>query len=57
MITYNDKAYTSFYVLNVLEDDGECGSFIVISTDSLLFYEKTHYLQDYLGKDPFETND
>ena len=44
MITYNDKAYTNFYVLNVLEDDGECGSFIVISTDSLLFYEKNTLL-------------
>ena len=44
MITYNDKAYTNFYFLNVLEDDVECGSFIIISIDSLLFYEKNTLL-------------
>ena len=44
MITYNDKACTNFYVLSVLEDDVECGSFIVISTDSLLFHEKNTLL-------------
>ena len=44
MITYNDKVYVNFYVLNVLEDDVECGSFIVISIDSLLFYEKNTLL-------------
>ena len=44
MITYNDKAYTNFYFLNVLEDDVECGSFIIISIGSLLFYEKNTLL-------------
>ena len=34
--TYGDKVYTDFLGLNVSEDDIECGSFRVISIDSLL---------------------
>ena len=30
------------------EDDIECETFTVISTDSLLVYENKHYLQVYL---------
>ena len=43
MRTYGDKA-TNLRGLNVLEDDIECGSFTVISIDSLLAY----YIKCYL---------
>ena len=45
---YYDKVYTNFCGLNVPEDDAECGSFTVISIDSLLAYENKYYLQVYL---------
>ena len=38
--TYGDKVYTDFLGLNVSEDDIECGSFRVISIDSLLVSKK-----------------
>ena len=43
--TYGDQVYTNFCTLNVPEDDIECESFTVISTDSLLVYENQYYLQ------------
>ena len=46
--TYDDKFCTNCRVLNVPEDDIECGSFTVISIDSLFVYEKKYYLQVYL---------
>ena len=46
--TYGDKFYTNFRGLNVPEDDKECEFFAVISTDSLLVYGNTYYLQVYL---------
>ena len=46
-ITFGDKVYTNFRNLNVPEDDIECKSFTVISTDSLLVYDKKYYLQVY----------
>ena len=46
--TYNNKVYTNFCGLNVPEDDIECESFTVLSTDSLLVYENKYYLQVYL---------
>ena len=42
------KVYTNFRGLNVPQDDIECESFIVISIDSLLVYDKKYYLQVYL---------
>ena len=44
--TYGNKVYPNFCGLNVPEDDIECESFVVISTDSLLVYK--YYLQVYL---------
>ena len=46
--TYGDNFYTNFRGLNVPEDGVECGSFTVISIDSLLVCEKKYYLQVYL---------
>ena len=46
--TFGDKIYTNFRGLNVPEDDLECESFTVISTDSLIVYDKKYYLQLYL---------
>ena len=46
--TYDNKVYTNFCALNVLEFDMECESFTVISIDSLLVYENKYYLQVYL---------
>ena len=34
--------------LNLPEDDIECGSFTLISIDSLIVYENKYYLQVYL---------
>ena len=34
--------------MNVTEDDIECKSFITISINSLIAYNKTYYLQVYL---------
>ena len=71
--TYGDKVHTNFRGLNVVEDDAECESFTVISSDSLFIYENKYYLQvyldncaykvvdkriiDYLGDNPFETDE
>ena len=48
--TYGDKVYPNFCGLNVpvCEDDIECKSFTVISTNSLLVYKNKYYLQPYL---------
>ena len=46
--TSGNKVYTIFHGLNVPEDDIECKPFTVISTDSLLVYDKKYYLQVYL---------
>ena len=46
--TYNDKVYTNFCGLNVQEDDKECESFTLISTDSLPVYENKYYLQVFI---------
>ena len=43
--TYSDKVHTNFRGLNVPEDDIECGSFTVISIESLLVCENKYYLQ------------
>ena len=43
--TYGDKFYANYCASNVLKDDKECGSFSVISFDSLLVYENNYYLQ------------
>ena len=45
--TYGDKVYTDFLGLNVSEDDIECGSFRVISIDSLLV-SKTNITWKYI---------
>ena len=45
---FGDKVYTNFRGLNEPEDHIECTSFIVISIDSLLVYDKKYYLQIYL---------
>ena len=46
--TCGDEFFTNFRGLNVPEDDIECESFIVISTDLSLAYENKYYLQVYL---------
>ena len=46
--TYGDKVYTNFPGLNVVENDIECESFTLISTDYLLVYDSKCYLQVYL---------
>ena len=46
--TYGNNVYTYFRDLNVPKDDIECESFTVISTDSLLVYNKKYYLQVFL---------
>ena len=46
--TYDDKIYTYFRGLNMLEDGVECEPFTVISLDSLLVYEEKYCLQVYL---------
>ena len=43
------------FTLNVPEDDIECKSFTVISTDSLLVFDKTYYLQLYLDNCAYKT--
>ena len=48
MRTYNNNVYTDFHGLNVPEDDIKCESFIVISIDPLLVYDRKYYLQVYL---------
>ena len=54
--TYGGKLYADFRDLNVLEDDIECESFIVISIDSLFVYdEKYYYLQVYLDNCTYKT--
>ena len=45
---YDDKVYTKFRGLNIPKDNIECKSFIFISIDSLLVYNKKYYLQVYL---------
>ena len=40
--TYGDKVHTNFRGLNVVEDDAECESFTVISSDSLFIYENKY---------------
>ena len=44
-------------VLNVPEDDIECESFRVISTDSLLVYKKKYYLQVHLDNSAYKVTD
>ena len=46
--TYGDEVYTNNCSLNVIENDIECESFTVTSTDSLVVYESKYYLQVYL---------
>ena len=46
--TYGNNVYTNIWGLNVPEDGVDCKSFTIISTDSLLLYEKRYYLQVYL---------
>ena len=45
---YGDKIHTNFRSFNVPEIDIECGSFTVISIDSLLACVSKYYLQVYL---------
>ena len=44
---YHNKVYADFCSLNVPQDGIECESFIIISIDVLLVYEKKNYLQVY----------
>ena len=53
--TYGDKVYTNFRGLNMPEDDMESESFIVISIDSLLVYDKKYHLQVYLDNCAYKT--
>ena len=53
--TFGDKVYTNFRGLDVPEDDIQCESFTVISIDSLLVYDKKHYLQVYLDNCTYKT--
>ena len=53
--TFGDKVYTNFRGLNASEDDMECESFTVPSTDSLLVYENKYYLQVYLDNCAYKT--
>ena len=46
--TYGDKIYTNVRGLNVTEDDIEWESFIIISINSLLSYDKKYHIQPYL---------
>ena len=46
--TYSDKVYTNSCGLNVPEDEIECESFTVTSTDYLLVYKNKYCLQVYL---------
>ena len=46
--TYDDKVYTNFCGLNMPDDDLECESLTVISTDSLLAYDNKYDSQVYL---------
>ena len=41
----------------MLEDGVECGSFTVISIDSLLVYDNKYYLPVYLGNCPYKIID
>ena len=41
----------------MLEDGVECGSFTVISIDSLLVYDNKYYLPVYLGNYPYKIID
>ena len=43
--TYGDKVYTDFRGVNAPEDEIERQSFIVISINSLVLYDKKYYLQ------------
>ena len=45
---YGDKCYYNFCGLNVSKDGVEYKSFTIISSDSLIFYEKKYYLEVYL---------
>ena len=47
-LRYSDEFYTNFRSVNMAEDAAECESFIIISKDFLLGYEKKYYLQVYL---------
>ena len=54
-ITYSDKVYTSFCVLNVPEDDTDCESFTIIFIESVLVYKTKNikriaYLDNYVYK-------
>ena len=53
--TCGDEFFTNFRGLNVPEDDIECESFTVISTDLSLAYENKYYLQVYLDNCAYKT--
>ena len=53
--TYGHKIYTNFRDSNVPKDDIECESFIVISIEPLLVYDKKYYLQVYLDNCAYKT--
>ena len=44
--TYEDKIYINFRGLNVPDGGVECESFIIVSIDSLLFYENNVFKAD-----------
>ena len=46
--SYGDNIYSTFWSLSVPGDAARCESFMIISIDSLLYYENKHYLQVYL---------
>ena len=46
--TYGGKLYADFRDLNVLEDDIECESFIVISIDSFLYMTRNIITYKYI---------
>ena len=47
--SYGDNIYSNFFFFCVPEDAARCEFFMIISIDSLLYYENKHYLQVYLN--------
>ena len=55
--SYGDNIYSNFWSLSVPEDAARCESFMIISIDSLLYYENKHYLQVYLNNCVYKISD
>ena len=52
--THGNKVYTDFHGLGMTVDWAEYDFILMISIDSLFFYEKKHYLQIYLDGHPYK---